>query len=240
MTTRGAGVTQRAIVWPLVVAACSFVMVATPLSAAAQQAAAFAPRQFVLSGGGSITDGYPLGDRTITIPRNSPGAATPFTMLRAESQLARFAGVEGRIGFVVNRSFALEVGGAYAKPELAVTISEDPELAGGAVASERVDQFVIDVSGIYHWPVSLGRRARPYAIGGGGYLRQLHEGRLLVETGRTFHVGGGLHYWLRGVPRGRALGVRAEARYMRRTGGVDFEDRARGTTSVSALAFVAF
>ena len=183
--------------------------------------------------------GYRVGDRTVTIPRNPAG--TPFTLLRAESDFARAVGVEGRVAFAFRQNLAVEVGGAYSTPELGVTISQDPELTTAAVASERVQQYTVDVSGVFQLPVRIGTRARPYAIGGAGYLRQLHEGRLLVETGRSIHVGGGLQYWLRGANgSGRAVGVRGEARVVRRTGGVDFDERSRTFPALSILAFFGF
>jgi hypothetical protein len=78
-------------------------------------------------------------------------------------------------------------------------------------------------------------------VAGGGYLRQLHEGRLKVETGATFHVGGGLRYWVRGGRASqRSLGARAEVRYVRRTGGIDFEEQSRSFPRLSLLAFAGF
>lgn len=204
----------------------------------AQDAPTFRPRQVVFSGGGGFAGSHPIGDVTVTIPRNAMGAPGPVTLLRAESVLGRASALEARVAVALTRGFAIEVAGSFARPQLGVTVSQDPELSGGAFASERVDQYAVDVSGVYQVPVSLGRRARPYAFGGAGYLRQLHEGRLLVETGQTIHGGAGLQYWLLGGNRsGRTLGVRGEARYIRRTGGIDFDDRARGFPAASVLVF---
>jgi hypothetical protein len=163
-------------------------------------------------------------------------------LLRAESTIEAAWSADLRIGVALTRALELEVGGSYATPQLAVTVSQDNELGEGAFASERIEQYAVDVSGIYLVPnLTVASRLRPYLIGGGGYLRQLHEGRLKVETGSTVHVGGGLRYWWRGG-RGtqRSLGARAEARYVRRTGGIDFEERARGFARVSLLAFAGF
>jgi hypothetical protein len=210
-------------------------------TATAQDAPAFRPRQVIVSGGTALTSGYPIGDLTVTIPRNAAGTPPPFTLLQAQSEISRTTGVDLRVAVALTRSFAIEAGAAYARPELGVTVSQDPELTAGAFASERISQYVIDVSGIYQLPIALGRRARPYAIGGGGYVRQLHEGRVMVETGNTLHLGAGVHYWLRGMSgNGRAFGVRGEARFVRRTGAVKFEERARSFAGLSALAFLSF
>jgi hypothetical protein len=108
--------------------------------------------------------------------------------------------------------------------------------------AEKLAQYTVDVSGVFDLPAPLmNGRLQPYVSGGIGYLRQLHEGRLLVETGRTAHVSGGVRYWLRRVPNRRlALGVRAEARYLRRSGGIEFEDEARGLAALRVLGMVAF
>lgn len=221
---------------------CSLALAATllPDVALGQDAPAFRRRQIIVSAGAATTSGYPIGDIAVTIPRN-PSGTPPFTLLTAQSEIARASGVDVRVAVALSSAWAIEIGGAYATPELGVTVSQDPELAAGAFASEQIRQYTVDVSGIYHLPLRLGRRARAYAIGGGGYLRQLHEGRLMVETGSTFHAGGGVQYWLRGMSgEERAIGVRGEARYGRRNGGVEFEERSRSFAQLSALAFFAF
>lgn len=198
------------------------------------------PKRLTVSAGGAFAGGYPVGDITANLRRNTTGTPSPFPLLRAESSIARAAGPELRIGVGLSRSLEIEAGGTYATTQLGVTITQDDELGGGAFASERIEQYTVDVSGVYLIPrVTIGSRVRPYAIAGGGYLRQLHEGRLRVETGGTMHVGGGLRYWLRGGgPTQRAYGARAEVRYVRRTGSIDFEERARSFPRVSVLAFI--
>jgi hypothetical protein len=200
------------------------------------------PRHLTVSAGGAFAASYPIGDMTANLRRNSAGTPPPFSLLRAESTIEAAWSADLRIGVALTRALELEVGGSYATPQLAVTVSQDNELGEGAFASERIEQYAVDVSGVYLVPnLTVASRLRPYLIGGGGYLRQLHEGRLKVETGSTVHVGGGLRYWWRGG-RGtqRSLGARAEARYVRRTGGIDFEERARGFARVGLLAFAGF
>jgi hypothetical protein len=192
-----------------------------------------------------LDGGYRVGDLTVTIPRNPSGGSTPFTLLRAESRLERVFGPDIRVAYALRRNLALELRGAYASPVLDVTISQDSEVAGAASATERLSQYVVDVSAMYLLPVGYSASLRSFVIGGAGYLRQLREGRLEVETGQTVHVGGGVTYWVRGAPRPlrpvrRSLGVRGEARYVVRLGGMDFEDRVRNFPSVSALVAVGF
>jgi hypothetical protein len=215
-------------------------LVLSTATVVAQQPPSFRPKQIVVSGGMLASGGYPVGDVTAMLRRNATVNQAPFTLLIAESELSRSLGLEGRVAIALTTAFSVELGGSYSKPELGVTISQDVEAPAGAFASEHIEQFLVDVSGIYQLPYAIGRRARAYALGGGGYLRQLHEGRVEVDTGSTLHLGGGILYWLRAGPQRRPLGARAEVRYVRRTGGVEFEDRSRNYPAVSVLAFFGF
>jgi hypothetical protein len=208
----------------------------------AQQAPELQPRHLTASVGAAVLGGYPIGAVDGTLRRNVVGAPSPFTLLRAESEIERAAAFEARVAVALSRTFEIEAGGVYATPQLTVTVSQDAELDGAASASETLAHYAFEVSGVYLIPrVTLGARMRPYLIGGGGYLRQLHEGRLRLETGSTIHAGGGVRYWLRGgAPRQRAAGLRAEARYVRRAGGIEFAGASRAFPSVSLLAFIGF
>jgi hypothetical protein len=222
-------------------AAASIAAVLVPAVAHAQSAPAFRPGRVMVSAGADLFGGHSIGDVTASLRRNAIGTPPLFTLLRAESEIERAVGLNARVAVPVTRTLAIEVAGGYATPQLGVTISQDPELSAGAFASERLSQYVVDASAVYLLPIDTGARVRPYAIGGAGYLRQLHEGRLRLETGRSLHAGGGVQFWMRGA-NGRTgpLGVRAEARYVRRTGGISFDTRAQAFGVVSALAFVGF
>lgn len=202
----------------------------------------FRPNHVTLSLGGGFTTGYPIGDMTANLRRNAPGTPSTFPLLHAASEIERAWSADLRVGIGLTRSLELELAGSYATPQLGVTISQDEELGEGAFASERIEQYTVDVSGVYLIPGSaFASRVRPYVIGGGGYLRQLHEGHLKVETGITVHVGGGLRYWFQGGrPNQRSLGARTEVQYVYRTGGIDFEEQVRSFPRVSVLGFAGF
>jgi hypothetical protein len=224
-----------------VAALASIFAAAIPIGVMAQQAPTFRPGAFTVSGGALLTGGYPVGDVTATLRRNAPGTPSPFTMLRAESAFDLAFGVEGRVGYALSEQWSVEAGGSFSRPQLAVVISQDAEFAGAPSISSAVDQYMVDGRAVYQLPFSFGRRARPYVLGGAGYLRQLHEERVLAETGYTLQFGGGVQYWWRtGTARQRPLGVRGEARLVRRQGGVEYEDRARQFPVFSLLAFIGF
>ena len=218
------------------------------LAGIAQNAAAQAegpglrPHHLTVAAGLTVSGGYPIGDRNAEIRRNASGTADPFTLFRADSAFEGANGLEARVGFALSRALAIEVGGTYAKPELGITIDLDNESTDAVRIVEKVSQYIVDVSGVFQLSrVTLGSRARPYATVGAGYLRQLHEDRLLAETGRVYHVGGGIRYWLRGgSATARALGIRADARYVRRAGGIDFENASRSFPTFSILGFAGF
>jgi hypothetical protein len=164
-------------------------------------------------------------------------------LFRAESKIERTAVADLRLAIAITRLVAVEVSGLFAQPQLTVDITGDVEANEPASAGERVTQYAVEVSGVVLLPgVNLGSRARAYVLGGGGYLRQLHEGRLAVDTGRTLHAGAGVQYWLRGGtnPRQHVVGIRGEARVVHRVGGIDYEERARNFPAVGALLFVGF
>jgi hypothetical protein len=202
---------------------------------------ALRPKHITLAAGWIVSGSYPVGDRNAELRRNAAGTPPPFTLFRADAELGLANGIEARVGYAITRSIAVEAGGTYTKPQLAIAISEDSESPEAMSIVDEITQYTVDVAGVIQLPLRFGARARPYAIAGASYLRQLGADRLLVETGRVFHVGGGIRYWLRGGSAiDRALGVRAEARYSRRTGGLDFEDQSRGYPSFSVLAFAGF
>ena len=227
----------RAVSTSLFVALATITSVGTAFG---QQAPTSRPGDVTVAAGGLLSRAYPVGDTTATLRRNTTGSTPPpFTLLRAESEMHSGVGVEARVAVALTSRLALEAGGSYSTSELGITISEDAEAPGQPAVSEQVDQYIVEVSGVYQFPLSFGRRARPYAVVGGGYLRQLYDGRLLVETGRTLHMGGGVQYWWRGTnTQRRPVGLRAETRFVRRSGGIEFANRARTFPTFSVLAFI--
>jgi hypothetical protein len=219
------------------VLAAVMLLAATALASAQDAGPAFRAKQLVASVGVLTSGGFAIGDATAELRRNGIATPAPFTLFRAESDIKRTVGIDARIAVALSRLLAIEVGATYGTPRLAVTISQDTEAGPVSFVAQTTTQYTVDASGILQIPgLALGRRLRPYAIGGGGYLRQLHEGRLRVETGYTIHAGGGIRYWLYGgTATGRAVGARAEARIVRRTGGIEFDDAPHTYPALSVL-----
>ena len=189
------------------------------------------------SGGATWSHGYDLGATRATLTRNPGTGTTPFELFSADTRIDAAPAAHARLGVYVARSVSLEGGVQYSRPMLRTRLGNDAEGAAAITATETVTRLVIDGSVLFHlWPASFGGgRGVPFIIGGGGYVRELHQGNELIETGREIHVGGGLKYWF-GSGRRRA-GLRADVGVSMREKGIDFGDARRTvpTAGVSLL-----
>ena len=161
----------------------------------------------------------PIGARTATETTGAGGTSPLFT---TSSELAGAAGFAGRLGVRLTRSLVAEAEASYLKPQLRIALSADSEGAAAVTASETIQQFTI--GGNVRWMLP-GRwwspRLAPFALGGGGYLRQLHDQATLVETGRFYQVGAASKRaarW-RGGDFTRGAGVRVDVRALIRSKG---------------------
>ena len=74
--------------------------------------------------------------------------------------------------------------------------------------------------------------AIPFVSGGGGYVRELHEGNELVETGNEIHATAGLKYWFGA----RRFGLRVEAGVTSREKGFDKREGRRTLPARNCLS----
>jgi hypothetical protein len=207
---------------------------------AAAQPALWRPWHPVISLGGAWTGAESLGSVRAETRASSLGTLTPsaFPLFTTDSTLEAGPRAELALAVPVTRTLLVEVLGTAARPTLSTAISRDAESAPVTTATESVDDYTIGARVLYDVPrLSLGHRARPYLLAGGAYLRQLHEDRVLVETGKVWTAGAGLRLWLAGAGQGRSLGVTTELAWHWRTGGIAFTDGARGVPSISLRLF---
>jgi len=209
-------------------------------AASAQEAPSLRAHQVVLDGGAVWAGGYSIGDVNAQLRTNATGATPPpFTLFAASSDIGRAPGVTARAGFALTSQLVIEAAGSFAQPRLGVDISRDVETGAQRLDGEKLQQYVIDGALVWQLPVRLGPRARPFVIGGAGYLRQLHEDRTLVETGQVFYAGLGARYWIRGgTGRARSMGLRADLRGNLRRGGIDFENKVRVFPTLAVSLFL--
>ena len=189
------------------------------------------------SGGATWSQGYDLGATRATLTRNPGTGSTPFELFSADTRIDSAPAGHARLGVYLARSVSIEGGVQYSRPMLRTRLGDDAEGAEAITASETVTRLVFTGSVLFHIvPASFaGGRGVPFIFGGGGYVRELHQGNELVETGREIHVGGGLKYWF-GSGRRRA-GLRGDAGVSLREKGIDFGDARRmvPTAGVSLL-----
>jgi hypothetical protein len=177
-----------------------------------------------VSGGGLWSGGYSFETALANETRNPPTGTEPLTLFQGEPSLEGGAGADAHLGVYVGRRIAIEGGLQFSRQSLVVRTSGDFENAPDATASSSVAQYVIDGSFLYHFGAG---RLTPFALVGGGYLRQVLQDNSIVETGNDVHGGGGVKYW---------LGLRVEARVSSRSGGVslDASTKRRIVPTVSA------
>lgn len=227
--------------WPALVAA----LLLPALAQAQPGPPVWRPGQLTVSLGGSWIGADTLGDVNASARTAAVGTTTPspFTLFKTESDLGGAPRAELGLGLAVTRAMAVEVVGTLARPTLETRISGDIEGAADTTASERVDEYTIGARATYEIArLTWRRRARPYLAAGGAYLRQLHQDRVLVETGQMWTASGGLRLFLRGggPRRVRPIGVTTELGWAWRTGGISFRDGARSMPTAQLRLFTAF
>ncbi|MBI3047345.1 MAG: hypothetical protein HYY76_03450 [Acidobacteria bacterium] len=221
----------------VLVAAC-----ATATPAAAQSAADRPVRRLEVDVGGGLTGGGGLGGGDANLRANAQ-AREAFRLFAADSEFARAPAVHARAAFAFTRRFTVEGGVTWSRPEIRTSITADAEGAAPVTSVERVDQYVFDASVVMMLDAfRLGTRLVPFVAGGGGYLRQLHEGQTVIEHGQVYHAGGGVKYWLLARPGGflRSAGLRGDVRAQVARGGITFEDRPRPHVAISGSLFFGF
>ncbi len=216
------------------------VMCLSAATAHAQDAPALRAHRVVLEGGVVWSGGYAVGDMNAQLRGNAPGGTPPpYTLFTARSDVGSAASVTARVGFTVTPQLVIEGGGSFGMPRLGAAITADVEAGPSRIDGEQVKQYLFDAAVVWHLPLRLGARVRPFVLGGGGYLRQLHEELTMVETGQVYFAGAGARVWIRGgTGAARSFGIRTDLRANLRRGGIDFEDKARVFPTLAVHLFV--
>ncbi len=166
----------------------------------------------------------------------------PVTLFRTESELSGGAGMTVGFAARLTRTLWAETAVRYHSARLTIRTSADLE-GPDATAREGLQQYQAEAGAL--WAPERGRlggRTQLFAVGGAGYLRQLHSRQLLAESGRGYYTGGGAILQLPGRQGGtfRAIGLRLECRAVIATGGAAFDARAHAAPAASASLFLRF
>lgn len=223
----------------------ALVAVAAPAAAQSTAAPSWRPWHPVIGVGATISGGESLGSRTIESRAVAVGTTTPAgaTLFRTESTLDGGVGGDLVVLLPLTPALALDLRGTAGRRTLTTRLSADAEGATGTAASERVTE--VEIGGRASWLLPAGpwpRRLRPFVAAGGAYLRQLHEDRVLVESGSAWRADLGTHVWLRGARGGRgpALGATAELGWQWRVGGITTAEGTRSSPAATARLFIGF
>ena len=214
--------------WCLGCLACLVLLVCAG-PARAQDAPALRAHRLMLDGGVVWSGGYAIGGATAHLRSNAAGSPPPpYTLFSVSSDVSSASSVALRVGFALTPRLAIEGGGSFGRPRLDSAISSDVEVGAQRIEGGQLQQYVFDAAVVWHLPVRLGARARPFVTGGVGYLRQLHEGRTMVEVGQIYSGGVGARLWFRGgTGSTRSLGLRTDLSANLRRGGIDFANKVR-------------
>jgi len=174
-------------------------------------------------------------------PADLRGASgNPYRLFESETSLRGTGLFEARGGFAFAKRYAIEGRAAMSKPELQTVVSSDAEASGTFTLVESLDQYIFDGGVLVHLDELDAFGLKPFAIGGFGYVRQLHEEQQLVETGHLFYVGGGVTLPLFSRAQGfiRSVSVRGDLRLNVLSLELDEDSRSQGSASASlALTF---
>ncbi len=174
-----------------------------------------------VSAGVVFTGAMDLGTRDAEETRNINTGSGPFVLFSSASKLAAAPAAVFRVGVYLSPAVAIEAGVQYGRATLSTALSGDAEQAPDLSAEEIVTRYLIEGTLVLHLNglSFAGGRGVPFLAGGGGSLRELHEGNALIETGREYHGGGGVKIWLGAS---RKAGLRADVGVSARSGGIDF------------------
>lgn len=189
-----------------------------------------------VGGGGTWAPGFDLTTADAELTRATDNDR--FDLFSTEGKTSGFPGAHARVGVYLSRAISVEAGVRYAKPTLSYDLTDDAESADDETAEETLSHYVFDGSVLFHFPNGsfAGGRGVPFLSAGAGYLRELHEGNELVETGTELHATAGVKYWFGNGD--RRMGLRAEFGLSSRQDGIDADDERR--TAPIALGGVTF
>ena len=151
------------------------------------------PRQprIEVGGGGGMLGGLSLGERDASLHSNNT-TPTPFRLFATDTNLDPVAGLEVRLGYRTTPRLTVEGSLGFARPTLTSSLSADAEGAAPVDATTTLTEYVITGGALWRLSVNPRRRWTPFASGGAGVARHVHDGQTLIESGVDSYVGGGI------------------------------------------------
>jgi hypothetical protein len=208
---------------------------ATPV--AAQEPARFGRIELAVGGRWDTSMPVSAGSAVLTA---ASGGDYPLFAARTDWERALF--FDARIGVRVWKRVRGEGALGYGEARLVTNVSGDVE-AGSAQAQESVQRWLFEGQvAVDLREDRADHRVVPFVGAGGGSARYVHQGRTLVETGRTVFVDAGVELVLSrpvGTPV-KAFGVRVEGRLSAVSGGLLQEERTEVVPGFGFSVFVRY
>lgn len=161
------------------------------------------------------------------------------SVFETRSELAASPGAVVRVGVRATSAWWIESSLAIGATRLATRVTQDRDVAAVTIR-EALSQYTVEgrvVRRLAHG----GRRLTPFLGGGGGYIRLLHDDRMLAEDGWSAHGGGGFDYqFSTSALRSARPGLRVDVRGQLLPGDVALDGRSHVVPVFEATLFVRF
>jgi hypothetical protein len=199
----------------------------------AQTPSAPAGRLHVAVGAGWL-GGSAFGEQPADL-RTASG--NPYRLFETDTDLGATWSFEARVGVALSSRYEVEGRAAISRPELRTVVTSDAEATGTFTLVESLDQYVFDGGIVVRLSEFETMGLLPFAAAGVGYVRQLHEGQVLVEQGQIYYVGAGFTRAFFSSPQGliRAASIRADFRLNVFSLELDEGSRLQGSVSGSLV-----
>lgn len=177
-----------------------------------------------------------------SVPSEQTTRGGTSTLFRTSTDLDRSFGPLLTVGVRFARILRAEAAFGYNNARLVTRITGDTEGGADTTAHAPVRQFLMEAGLLVEAPALRTGPMVPFASGGAGYLRQLYDGRTLVETGHASYFGGGVFLEHTPARAGvvKATGLRVDVRAMRLRDGVISDGITHWAPAVAAQAFARF
>jgi hypothetical protein len=168
-------------------------VVLSPVTASAQQSSG---RRTEVGGDVLWLTGVTFKD--VNANETAFGGATR-VVFRTSTRLDQAVCPEAKVVVGLASTIDAEGAVAFGRTHLSTSITSDPE-AASATVSTPLTLYLLQGGVAAHLARWQRGRAAPFASGGIGYLRQLHDGHALVQNGKSWYVGGGVRYPVKDGP----------------------------------------
>ena len=228
----------------LVVGVCGLLVPAATAIAQEERPVVRPPRAEVGVGIGWVGQSD-IGTRDATFTGNLPGAEPdPFVFFRVNERTRSGLVGSGWVGVNATDSIGVEVGFAYSRPSLKTNITDDVEgAADTSIVTSTFNQTQVEGNILYHFNKARydDDRTVPFVFAGAGVLKQRNTSDGIDETGQVYQAGLGFKWFSRiRQLRARGIGIRLDARYVLRDGGVDFTEGRRSFVAVNMTTTFGF